>query len=100
MIICIHVQFQNIKQNFYKSYSFQRSQKNSSPINKIKIESIAQDICYTVTKGTWLLPKHLLLGMSVHHLTGSAQLLTLLNRFGHCISYSSVLQLETSIAEK
>lgn len=38
--------------------------------------------------------------MSVHHLTGSAQLLTLLNRLENCISYYSVLQLETSIAEK
>ena len=38
--------------------------------------------------------------MSVHHLTGSAQLLSSLNRLGHCISYSAVLQLETIIAEK
>ena len=33
-------------------------------------------------------------------LTGTAQLVTLHNRIGHSISYSSVLQLETSIAEK
>ena len=74
--------------------------KNVSLMYERKVQSIAQDICYSVTKGTWLLPKQLLLGMSVHHLTGSAKLVTLLNRLGHCVSYSSVLQLETSIAEK
>lgn len=73
--------------------------KSVSEVFKRKINSIAQDICYCVTKGTWYLPKHLLLAMSVHHLTGSAELITMLNRLGHCISYSKVLELETSIAE-
>ena len=41
--------------------------------------------------------KHLLLGMSVRHLTGSAELITVLNRFGHCASYSVLLELETAL---
>ena len=85
---------------FLQRMFFPKIRDNISPMNDRKIKSIAQDICYIVCKGAWLLPKHLLLGMSVHHLTGSAQLVPLLNKFGHCISYSSVLQLETSIAEK
>ena len=40
------------------------------------------------------MPKHLLLGMTLRHLTGSAEILTLINRFGHCASYSRVLELE------
>ena len=71
-----------------------------SPSCERRIHSIAQDLCYSVTRGEWQLPKHLLLGMSAHHLTGSAKLITLLNRLGHSISYSGILQLETSIAEK
>ena len=98
--ICLLVLYQKIWQFFLQRMFFPKIRDNISPMNDRKIKSIAQDICYTVCKGAWLLPKHLLLGMSVHHLTGSAQLVTLLNRFGHCVSYSSVLQLETSIAEK
>ena len=43
------------------------------------------------------MPKHLLLGMSVRHLTGSAELITVLNKFGHCASYSVLLELETAM---
>ena len=50
-----------------------------------------------MTNGQWAIPKHLLLGMSVRHLTGSAELITVLNRFGHCASYSVLLELETAM---
>lgn len=43
------------------------------------------------------MPKHLLLGMTLRHMTGSAEILTLLNHFGHCQSYSQVLELETAM---
>lgn len=44
--------------------------------------------------------KHLLLGVSVHHLTGSAQLVTMLNRFGHCSSYTKILDLESTMVSQ
>ena len=40
------------------------------------------------------MPKHILLAMTVHHLTGSAEIL---NRFGHCQPYSRTLELETAM---
>ena len=43
------------------------------------------------------MPKHLLLGMSVRLLTESAELITVLNRFGQCASYSVLLDLETAM---
>ena len=33
------------------------------------VKSFAQDMCYAVTNGTWQLSKHLLLGMTIRHLT-------------------------------
>ena len=45
-------------------------------------------------------PKHLLLPMTVKSLTGNAELVTLLNRFGHGLSYSQIEELETAIAEQ
>lgn len=35
--------------------------------------------------------------MSLRHLTDSIQLLTLINYFGHCQSYSQILKLETTM---
>ena len=44
-------------------------------------------------------PKHLSLPVTVHHWTGSTQLVQLLNRFGHAISVSQLQRLETAIAQ-
>ena len=41
--------------------------------------------------------RHLALGTAVRHLTGSAELVSMLNHFGHCISHTSVLELETAV---
>jgi len=59
--------------------------------------SLAADICVAATNGKWIMPKHLLLSMALRHLTGSAQVLTIINRFGHCQSYTKVLEIETAI---
>ena len=61
-------------------------------------QSISQDLCYAVTGGRWVMPKQVMLGMSVRHLTGSAELVTLLNRYGHCQYYTKVMELETAMA--
>ena len=40
--------------------------------------------------------RHLALDTAVRHLTGNAELVSMLNHFGRCISYTSVLELETA----
>ena len=49
--------------------------------------------------GKWGLPKHILLCMTLRHMFRSKELITLLNRFGHCENYSFSLELETAIAK-
>lgn len=61
------------------------------------INSCSQDICYAITQGQWKMPKHVLLGMTLRHLTGSAEIVTIINHFGHCQSYSQILELETAM---
>ena len=39
------------------------------------------------------MPKHVLLVVAVYHLTGRAEMITILNRFGHYTNYSAVLEL-------
>ena len=60
--------------------------------------SLGQDICRASTNGSWKLPKHVQMALSLRHLYRSEKLITLLNRLGHCESYSFSLELETALA--
>lgn len=44
------------------------------------------------------MPKHLALGMTLRHMTGSSKLQQLLNGFGHCVSHSDSLEHDTALA--
>ena len=74
-------------------------QSDVTPDMKRKLNSICQDIIYLSSKGTKRMPKHISLGMTVRHITGSAALIGLLNGFGHCTSSSMVLEHDTALAE-
>ena len=73
-------------------------QKDNSRLNRF-ILSVGQDICRAATNGLWSLPKHILLCMTLRHMFRSKELITLLNRFGHCENYHFSLELETAIAK-
>lgn len=75
-----------------------KSVKRSSDRVQVQAKSFAEDLCSAVTRSKWVMAKHVLLGMSLRHLTGSATVITMLNRFGHCQSYCKVLELDTAIA--
>ncbi|KAL9951848.1 hypothetical protein ACROYT_G044583 [Oculina patagonica] len=64
------------------------------------ILSLGQDLIYNVSKGRQKTPKHVALPITVKNLTGCKEVITLLNRFGHGISYEQVLSIETGLAEK
>ena len=65
---------------------------------KNKVMAISQDV-NTAQRGRIVTPKHILLSSAVHHLTRSAQLVTLLNNFGHGVSLSQLQELNTALAE-
>ena len=77
-----------------------KTTNNASERTERLATSIAEDVCVAVTHAKLKIPKHLLLGVSLHHLTGSAQIVTMLNRFGHCCSYSQVLDLENAMVSQ
>ena len=64
-----------------------------------RIVSISQDIVYAAHGGRVPTPKHILLPSAVHHLTRSAQIVTMLNRFGHGVSLSYVQEMNTTLAD-
>ncbi|XP_072027761.1 LOW QUALITY PROTEIN: uncharacterized protein [Amphiura filiformis] len=65
-----------------------------------KLLSVSQDLLYLSSRGKFVTPKHASLTMAVRHLTGSAQLIGILNGLGHCTSNSSVLEHDTALAKQ
>ena len=61
------------------------------------VYSLGQDILFCVSKGNLQTPKHVLLASSVRSLTGNVEIISILNRLGHGISYSKLLEIETSL---
>ena len=45
-------------------------------------------------------PKHVGLAVTLHHITGSKEVVTLLNRMGHCSSYEEVEIVNTAWARE
>lgn len=61
------------------------------------VTSYGQDLIHGVSRGQVKTPEHVLLPMAVKTLTGNVQLIQLLNRFGHGLSYSQCEEIETSL---
>ena len=61
------------------------------------VQSFSQDIIYAVTYGQHKPPKHLLLPYAVKTLTGNIEILRMLNKFGHGVSYSQLEENDTAL---
>ena len=73
--------------------------KVKSPAHRIStlVQSISQDIIYAVTCGKHKPPKHLLLPYAVKTLTGNVEIIRMLNKFGHGVSYSQLEENDTAL---
>jgi hypothetical protein len=60
--------------------------------------SIAEDISSAATNGRWTMPKHMLIGMSLRHLTRNVKVISIANRYGHCAPYTKLVDLEDALA--
>ena len=59
--------------------------------------SIFQDLMFAVREGTCRTAKHTLLPWTAKTLTGNVELIKMLNRFGHVISYSKLEEIERAL---
>lgn len=60
------------------------------------IQSLAQDFIYSVSNGRVLPAKQIPLPMGIKTLTGNVELIKILNRLGHGISYSKLEEMDTA----
>ena len=58
---------------------------------------MAADTVFLVTNGRKKPSKHLKLGLAVKSMTGSKKLIGMLNRYGHCVSYTTTEEFETEL---
>ena len=75
------------------SYLIHGNMKKSTKTN-----SLGQDIIYNVHQGGILTSRHLLLPFTVKSMTGSIELIKILNRLGHGVSYSKIYEVDTVYA--
>ena len=73
---------------------------STDEITHRRILPIWQDMIFTASKGLVKPPKHIALAVPAKSMTDSSELVTLLNRLGHGISYTKLEEYETAIAEK
>ena len=61
------------------------------------VSSVAQDIIYKVTSGRVRPAKHVLLPWAVKSTTGNVELVKIMNRLGHGISYTKLEEIDTAL---
>ncbi|XP_078679472.1 uncharacterized protein LOC144915103 [Branchiostoma floridae x Branchiostoma belcheri] len=64
------------------------------------MKSYAQDLIFGVSRGQIKQPKHVLLPYAVKSLTNNVELVSILNRCGHGISYSQLEEINTALCLK
>ena len=63
------------------------------------IESLTADFVFNVSDGKVITPKHYLLALGLHNITGQKQPVVVTNKLGHCISYDLSCEIETALSE-
>lgn len=59
------------------------------------ISSISQDMIFSVQKSRVKTSKHIMFGLALKSLTNSKKVINMINKFGHCCSYSVLEGIET-----
>ncbi len=65
-----------------------------------QINSLGQDLIHVVRKGHIRTVKNIGLGVAIRNITGSKEAANLLNRYGHCYSYSKIQDYEKALVKK
>ena len=73
-----------------------RSHESASKIRRVEL--LAADTVFLMTNGRKKPSKHLKLGLAVKRMSGIKKLIEMLNRYGHCVSYTTTKELETELS--
>ncbi|XP_011858812.1 PREDICTED: uncharacterized protein LOC105556339, partial [Vollenhovia emeryi] len=85
----------NLTDFFVTLLSGTESRRQSSIKRQRLTSPFAQDAIYAVSNGRIKTGKHITLAMALKSLTSSRNVVNIINRFGHCCSYTTTEELET-----
>ena len=72
----------------------------ASESDRCHVLSVAQDIIHCVIRGRIKTAKHVGLPLAMKHISGSAKVVSLLNRFGHGLSATQMQEVEARMAQQ
>ncbi|CAG9762688.1 unnamed protein product [Ceutorhynchus assimilis] len=96
-----------IREIIFEQEAADFAMKYRANILKVKSTPLPEYLDSTALKrGEWETPrwghtkpsKHILLGLTMKSLTGSEKVINILSKLGYCVSYSTLVELETSVA--
>lgn len=79
--------------------SLQDVQSELKETEKRHVLSVAQDCIHIINKGRVKTPKHVGLPFAIKSICGGSRIISMLNKFGHCLSYDQLEEMEAAIAE-
>ena len=65
-----------------------------------RVLNTCQDIIYAASVGRKMIPKHIGIGVTIHHATRSKMLINLLCKAGNSISYDDIRRIDATLAER
>lgn len=86
-----------VRQFLYGLLCGDMTPKNPSQRTMMLVDSFSQDLVYAVSSGSQVPPKHILLPCVVKALTGNVEIIQMLNRLGHGVSYTVIEENETAL---
>lgn len=88
-----------ILKTFFKTVLGGFNHQRSRAVNlDLRSETLCSDLIYATTRGRIKPAKQIELGIALKSLTNSKKVLNIINKLGHCISYSVIEELETEAA--
>ena len=86
---------------FIKTLITPTANRKSRTSNITRIaQSITEDVVFNIFKGKIMQPKHFLLALGLHNITGSRKVVDIVSKLGHCLNYNTTLDIETAQAER
>lgn len=87
----------NLKEFLQQLIAGSQDEASLSPRIQHLFESIGQDIVYEGVRGQLKPPKHFMLPYAIKSLTGLVELIGMISRLGHGVSYTQAEELETAL---